>query len=682
GRVKVLDFGLAKLVEGEGAGDSTQLMTGEGRVLGTIPYMSPEQVKGSKVDHRSDLFSLGTMLYEMATGQRPFAGASGAETMTAILRDAPSPSEAIAPAYPPAVHALIAKCLIKDRELRAQSAEAIRDELRAIRASGSTPGIAAPRAVSGRTHRLLWPAAAVLIGLAALYWSGRDAERDDAANSQQPRDSIHRALTQLTSTADLEEWPAWSPDGERFVCSQETDGVKRLVIHGISDRTVTPLPTGPGDAIQAAWSPDGSRIAFVRSQRPDRKLSPSDVYGYFFEGGDVWQISPGDAEPTPLVEEAFNPAWSPDGTRLAVDARWAGARRIWTTDAAGRNPRQITSDDSEANYHVSPSWSPDGRRIVYRTVETTQSDLAVVDLATGASWALTTDQFQDLHPVWSADGGAILFCSNRAGGINVWSIAVDAEGRRSGVPEQLTQGPGQDLQIAVSDDGRRVLFTILGINSDIWRLPVDPTSAAVQGPAQPLVASTREDSRAAWSPDGARIAFNSNRLGPMNIWIRDLTSGVERPLTEGEGGDYQPVWAPDGSWIAFFSSRTRNPEIWRVEVQSGELTQLTHDPALDTNPSISADGEWIAFQSDREGRKEVWLMRADGSEERVLTTVGTSDHFMRWTKDSRHLYCDDIDGTLTHRVDVATGEVVELTGIRGGSHMSLSPDEQSILDVT
>ena len=130
------------------------------------------------------------------------------------------------------------------------------------------------------------------------------------------------------------------------------------------------------------------------------------------------------------------------------------------------------------------------------------------------------------------------------------------------------------------------------------------------------------------------IAFNSDRLGEMNLWVRTLADGSERQLTSGPGGDYQPTWAPDGRRIAFFSARGGNTDVWRVDLTDGKLTRLTDDRAV-TPPVYSPDGKQIAFMSDRTGRSEVWLMNADGSNQRRLATVGTWGHFLRWTRDGR-----------------------------------------------
>ncbi|MGH9464541.1 MAG: TolB family protein, partial [Thermoanaerobaculia bacterium] len=234
----------------------------------------------------------------------------------------------------------------------------------------------------------------------------------------------------------------------------------------------------------------------------------------------------------------------------------------------------------------------------------------------------------------------------------------------------------------VGPDGRRITFSVLPQNADLWRLGLDPRSGAAHGAPEALVATSREDSRGAWSPDGAGLAFDSDRGGDMNLWLQASHGGAPRQLTRGAGGDYQPNWSPDGAGLAFFSARTGNADIWSVRVADAGLTQLTDDPALDITPFYSPDGRRIAFMSDRDGRLEVWEMRADGGGQRRLTTVGVAGHFLRWLSDEALVFRSDV-GTQRriYRLELATGALIELPKIESGGHMSFSPDRSLVLDV-
>jgi TolB protein len=247
----------------------------------------------------------------------------------------------------------------------------------------------------------------------------------------------------------------------------------------------------------------------------------------------------------------------------------------------------------------------------------------------------------------------------------------------------VTTGAGDDVEPAIGPDSRRVVFAVRGINADLWRLPVSPAGGQATGNPTALLTTSRVESRGSWSPDGRTIAFNSDRLGEMNIWTRELDSGAERQITTGPGGDYQPEWTPDATHLTFFSARGGNADIWQVAVADGAMVRLTDDPSIDTNPFPSPDGGAVAFLSDRSGRNEVWVMAADGSGQRQLTSVGAGGHFLRWTPDGKAILFRAESGSQlrTMRVSVADGELTQLPDVASGAHMSLSPSQQVIVDV-
>jgi len=694
GRLKVLDFGLAKLVadvSGDEAGElATRTVTRAGTVLGTAAYMSPEQAEGRPVDARSDVFSLGIVLYQMSTGRRPFQGESAAGLVSSILRDEPTSVNDLRKDMPHHLGRIIRQCLDKDPQRRTQSVLDVRNQIAdlsdEIRLAERTSELVAPP----KKPRWIWLALGSLVvvlgvvGAAMLFWLGERGGQDERPTTTREGSSPfeRRKLSQLTFGAQLERWPAWSSDGSRLVYSAETGGFSKLFVEDLETGTVEQLTRGHGDDIQPSWSPDGARIVFVRASASHGRLEPGDVLSGEYIGGDVWLLDLDSGEEHKIIEEGFNPAFSSDGSRIAVDASWAGPRRIWVTDNRGHNPKQITTDVSEAVSHTLPSWSPDGSHITYQNQEKTKFDIAVVDLASGEAVSVTDDGFLDLDPAWSPSDKHIYFSSYRGGGLNIWRLPVSADGRPQGVPEQLTTGAGQDIQPALDPSGSRLTFSVLQQNADVWRLPVDPRTGDPSGPPEPVVESTREDSRPAWSRDGRFVAFNSDRDGDMNIWIHSLADGSTRKLSSGAGGDYQPTWSPDGESVVFFSARSGNADIWVVDVASGELRQLTESPALDINPFFSPDGRLIAFHSDRDGRMEAWTITPDGTELKRMTTVGASGHFMCWTPDSRSLIfrTGGPGPPRIHSLPVDGGDLVRLPDVSSGFHMSFSPDRTLILD--
>ena len=300
-------------------------------------------------------------------------------------------------------------------------------------------------------------------------------------------------LTQITFSEAIEQYPAWSPNGDELAFSREESGIRNIFVKDVSTGEERQITETRFDDIQPVWSPDGKTLLFVRNRQPDVRFEPGDVFGLFADG-DVWSVEVESRKAAKLVNNAFNPDYSADGKRIAVDASWAGPRRIWAVDRLGHNPQQLSSDTSEGISHVRPRWSPDGVRIVFQNIERTKFDVKVVDLASGKHTWVTNDAVQDLNPVWSPSGRFIYFSSYRGGGINIWRASMQG-GDVPGPLQQMTIGAGQDVEIAISPDGKRLSFTILRQNADIWRLPVSPDTGRATGEPHELITTTREDSR-------------------------------------------------------------------------------------------------------------------------------------------------------------------------------------------
>ena len=636
--------------------------------------MSPEQARAKELDPRTDLFSFGTVLYEMATGTLPFRGESSAVVFKAILDRTPTSAVRLNPDLPPKLEDIINKALEKDRNLRYQSAAEMRTDLQRLKRDTESASVAGGEVPTQPKRWSPWLVFACgLAILAALFvigarWKGSGA--------------LHTTLSQVTFAEGVEEYPAWSPDGRDLLYTGEVGKIRKIFRKDLTSGQDSQLTHSDFDELQPRWSPDGKQIAFVRARQPSVKLQPGDVFGEF-QDGDVWVVDLESGKESKLVENAFNPQYSPDGKRLAVDASWAGPRRIWVLDREGHNPQQVTTDTSEEVVHVAPAWSPDGTKIVFQNLVRTKFDIRVVNLESKQMNWITNDFFSNLRPAWSPSGKFIYFSSYRSGGINIWRAPVRGDGTVGGPFQQVTTGAGQDVEVGVSPDGRRLAYVTLHQNADVWRLPVFPQTGRPNGPPEAVISTTREDSRGAWSPDGKMLAFNSDRGGDMNIWLFTLTDSNARQLTAGHGGDFQPNWLPDEKKIAFFSSRSGSPNIWEIEVDSGTLRQLTSNSGVNVNPFYSPDGTVIAYQSDQSGRLEVWVMNADGSNPRRLTNVGVTGHFMRWSGDGREIVfrCTCSGKPATMKVAVDGGDPRPFVEMMGGSHLSFSPDRSRIMDV-
>ncbi len=688
GQAKVLDFGLAISAErmvrtGTGADAATSLgladlnLTVPGTTIGTVAYMSPEQALGEELDARTDLFSLGVVLYEMTTGALPFKGATTAAIFNAIINQPPVQPSRVKPGVPPKLEEIISIALEKSRELRCQSAAELNADLKRLRReieAGATRTVeVAPQKKERKAA--LW----AVVLLVAVLLGGYLIHNQFGGNTHSL--SATR-LEQLTTTGGRHEFPAWAPNGKSIAYSEEIEGFKKILVKPLQGEPKQ-LTVGNSDDIQPRWTPDGSQILFVRSNQPRGKLEPGDVFGKY-DGGDVWRENITSGKVEKFLDNAFNPSFSPDGKLLAVDASWAGPRRIWIVDGEGHNPQQITSESSEAVDHLEPNWSPDGNNIVFQNLERTKFSIKVVSVAMHRITALTDGRFHDLNPIWSRSGKYIYFSSDRGGGLNIWRIGVSETGQQRSAPQQVTMGSGQDVQLAMSPSGNQLAFSILRQNADLWRLPVSPQTGIPTGDPEEVLASTREDSRGAWSPDNTQIAFNSDRSGDMNIYVHSLLDRSNQQITKGQGGDFQPQWSPNGKQLVFFSSRAGNADIWLVDLAANSLKQLTSDPALEINPFFSPDGSRVAFQSDRSGRLEVWVMNADGSDQRQLTRIGVTGHFLRWSRDGDSVFfrCPCGGKPQTYQVSLRADDPVPINSeIAGGSHMSFSPNYSLVMDV-
>jgi Tol biopolymer transport system component/tRNA A-37 threonylcarbamoyl transferase component Bud32 len=615
GQVKVLDFGLAKLMETVPAGelDETQtqvptVKTEEGTVLGSAPYMSPEQVEGKNVDARSDIFSFGAILYEMLSGKRAFSGDSRMSTLAAVLQTDPRPlSGQIGDAMPREVERLVQRCLRKDLNARAQHMADLKiglAELLEDSQSGPLDG-PAPSARKPATRRL-WIAAGAAVAFAVLAaaWLLRPAEQ---ATSFEP--------IPLTTYTGSEGAPSFSPDGSQVAFhwngekEQQNDIYLKLIGGGPPLRLTTDL----GIHIFPAWSPDGKSIAYV-GNHPDGRRG---VFMIPALGGPERLLL--DSPPT-----GFIPAWSADGKWIAASPSWQmtssdvsailisveTGERI---DLAKLNPALAGSRE--------PAFSPDGRWLAYSTTPggSNTSTIWVIALTPdgkpqGSPRQVTFSKLGANGPVWTADGREIVFqegTPNSNGAIS--RVKPDGKGKVRRIPGLgYTSGP-----IAISRNGR-MAFSRGGFDYDIWRYDLKGG-----GPPTKWIASTAFDSSGEYSPDGTRIVFSSNRSGSRELWVCDAEGGNPAQITH-FGGPIAgtPHWSPDGRQIVFDARPDGNADIFVVNSEGGGLRRLTQSPGEDARPDWSPDGKFVYFSSNRSGPAEIWRIPSAGGDAVQVTRHG------------------------------------------------------------
>jgi Tol biopolymer transport system component len=595
GRAKILDFGLAKLrpgKEGDTDARTEQKGTSPGTVVGTASYMSPEQVRAVEVDHRSDIFSFGAVLYEMLSGRRAFQGDSSVETMNAILKEEPPELSHARTDIPPAIDLVIRHCLEKSPEERFQSAKDLAFDLERISStSGSSPALAAARA-----RRSWWiPAAVAAIALAALAGWRIGAARVKPAPSR-------RAFTLLTNQAGVEEFPSLAPDGKTFVYVSRVSGNADIYLKRVDGRNAIDLTKdSSADDTMPAFSPDGSQIAF-RSER---------------EGGGMFLMGATGESVRRLTDFGFNPAWSPDGSEIAVatqpielqpQARPASSSIVVINVRTGAR-REIVG---MAHDGAQPSWSPHGDRIAFWAVVGGggQRDLFTVDphAADPAKTIVrvTNDPPLDWNPIWSPDGRYLYFGSDRDGTMNLWRIPIDEHlGKPLGPPETMSLPTRFAAHFTFARTSGALAYAGVDLSDAVWRVPFDAATLRVTGEPAPIIGGAM-----------LLLGFTSRSV------------------------------SPDGKWIALTSLGTQD-DLFLARTDGGELRQLTDDPEKDRGPSWSRDGKLIYFHSQRGPRYEVWSIRPDGSGLRQVShTTGPAPLRPKVMPDGRALYAFSNEGTV------------------------------------
>jgi len=602
GRLKVLDFGLAKLkpeLVAGGASETTRLATQsltQGQaVVGTPWYMSPEQAAGRPVDHRSDIFSLGVVLYEMACGRRPFGGDTALSVISSIIKDSPAPLSEVKRDVPPALDRIVTRALAKDPAQRHQSALELLNDLQQVQVLTVSVRVVSNlvRAVarSRWTRRLALAAGLVaLIAGGAWYWrSGRNgAQRLHPA-------PLRFQTTKLTTASGIEQYPSLLPDGKWLLyAGQETGNRDIYLLSTSGQKSINLTADSPADDDEPAASPDGERIAF-RSGR---------------EGGGIFvmgRTGEGVRRVTPVgVTAAFNPAWSPKGDEIAYTTEnvqltpfnWEGPSELWVVNVNTGEQRKLGVDNA-----VQANWSPHGHRIAYvaRAVSLNRTTTRVMDIYTipargGEPVQATQHDAADWSPAWAPDGRYLYFVSDRGGSMNLWRVSIDeVSGRPIGEPEPLITPAPFLAHPSISADGRRIAYTAKVETRNIQKLTLDPATATVKG--EPTWVTTGSGTWANPDPsqDGESVVAYSTDQPEGDIYI--IRSDRTRQLTSGPAVDRLPRWSPDGKWVAFFSTRGDALAVWKIRSDGSDLRQVARAPSV--YPVWSPDGNRMAVNSAR-----------------------------------------------------------------------------------
>ena len=608
GRVKILDFGLAKLTEPERPGPPTSEVatrtagTEPGVVMGTLGYMSPEQVRGQPADHRSDIFSFGAVLYEMLSGKRAFAGGSAADTMSAILREDPPELATAEPSLSPALDRIVRRCLEKDPQHRFHSAHDLAFALESVTGTtGAASAVARPSELpTGRRRATLVRTGAMVLliplAAAAAWLAGYRLTRSGAGR---PAVAGGATFQQLTTQSGVELFPSISPDGKTVVYVGYSSGNADLYLQRVDGRNAINLTRDtPEDDIQPAFSPDGSQIAF-RSERG---------------GGGIFLMGATGESVRRLTDSGFNPAWSPDGKEIAVADEGIQTplsrnvkSRLWAVDVATGAKRIVTRGDAvESSWSgdsVQPSWSPHGHRIAYwghrpghhRDIWTVPA-VPVAGAKPGAGEVpVTEDPGVDWNPVWSPDGAWLYFASDRNGTMNLWRVGIDEKtGKVLGKPDPVVVPSRWVGHMSIAADGRRMVYASADETSIVESVPFDSVGGRVTGEPAPLLAGALLVREIGISPDGRWISFSS-RGTREDLFVVSSDGSSMRQLTSDAFRERGADWSADGKRIVFYSDRTGRWEFWSVNPDGSALTQLTRGTVDPWSARWSPDGARLAF---------------------------------------------------------------------------------------
>ena len=613
GQVKLVDFGLAKLSDLHEASDSELTRsaspeTEEGRILGTVCYMSPEQAEARKADARSDIFSVGAVLYEMATGKRAFLGRSKISTLAAILQSDPKPAAELRSGMPRELARIIERCLRKDPAWRFQSALDLKislaDLLHEVEAG---PPDSAPAALVAPPKRRGWRWAAVLcLGLAlggGAMWLALRGQKSAASATIKP----------LTTYPGTETEPALSPDGKQIAFAW--DGPNRdnfdIYVRLIEGGSALRLTSDPAPDHAPAWSADGQQLAFIRNDA---------IYLIAALGGverKLVQLPHGSLYLSLSAPTALS--WSPDGRFLVFNSAQDSSPAIWEASIDSGEYHQISKPPSGTYLETSPAFSPDGRTLAYiRAHDTYSRGIILQDI--GRDGAPRGPERQ-ITP-YDRRIDELAWLPNNRGLV----VAMRTMGERSGLFRVSLDGKRQPLGLdsgvliwpTMSQTGNRLAYQKRQVDVNIYRMDgPGPDGGPRSYPdchVTPLIESTAMDREPMLSPDGRRVAFNSDRLGYYEIHVAGADGSGQVALTSmGPTAMGSPRWSPDSQNIAFDRYENGYSTILTIGAGGGKPRRVTNVGFRDFRPSYSRDGNWIYFSSNRSGRVEVWKVPAAGA---------------------------------------------------------------------
>jgi len=633
---KLLDFGLAKLreagVEAEVSRASAlpteeRPLTEEGTILGTYPYMSPEQLDGKEADARTDIFAFGTVLYEMMTGKRAFEGKSRASLIAAIMSSEPRPIAELQPMAPPLLGRVVRRCLAKDPEERWQSANDLTDELKWIdeARAGSPAELLHPAHEPSRWRAIrtaMTALAGAVLGGLAVWGLLRPAP---PASPPVTRFSITLPVGQrLGGPAHP---LAISPDGTTLAYVAESDGQRQLYVHGLSELEARPI-LGTEGAANPFFSPDGQWVGFYAGNR----LKKADIAGARVTDlceAPVWLSGPWGG----------GSAWGTDGRIVSSWGGGATGGLMETSDQGGVAKPLVRSNENTESI-VWPHLLPNQRELLFTISTVGGSELALLSLESNERRTLLRDARGPLQASCLRTGHLVYSEADR-----LFAAPFDLARYEVGAPKAVLEGIHTELLTGI---GSTAAFA-LSASGTIAYVPgstVAPSELVWvdrDGRTTPVNLEPAAFSYLSLSHDGTHAAVQVMKPGGSDIWLCDLRRGTRTPLTH-RGTNQEPVWTPDGRWIIFSSGET----LFRTRADgSGEIEELLTPDDLSFPSSLSPDGRVLAFYSvGTATQRDIYVMNMDGERtQQPILVDAASEHSPMFSPDGGLLaYVSDRSG--------------------------------------
>ena len=680
GHATIADFGIARAIEAARA----DRVTSTGLGVGTPLYASPEQATAQEtLDGRTDIYSLGCVLYEMLAGQPPLTGATPQIIQARRVSETPSPLHSLRDTVPPALDHLIARALARIPADRYATASQFGQALHAVLLT-ATPaahlGLTPPTAKPAHRSRAFWRIGLpIALGGAVIVVAGVWLAADWLGG--RPLQITVSSSTHVTTDPGLEFQPAISPDGDEVAYVEGPIENPRIVVR--SARELGRGESRPGAEVSGlhwfpGWTPDGVSLRFRSCER--RVLVDCDWKEVGSRGGAVRSVS------VPAGSERH--AWSRDGTRVAYvtgDSIFAYSTDDGETTLLGV---QVVFPDPH-----SLVWSPDERWIAYvngnsfwRTgANVSTAAIWILDARGGEPIPVTDEEHMNVSPQWLPDSRHLLFVSDRDGSRGIYVAEIGPDGPKGSARSVL---PSSDSHsISISADGRRLAHSKFTAVQNIWSIPIPESGFVSITDAVPVTEGNQVVELHDLSSDGRWIAFDSDIRGEFDIYRQSLTGGAQEMVADIAGRAFDPDWSPDGTEIALYAWESEGAggttAILVVPAGGGTPERVTRSPGLHTAPDWSPDGLAIAFSSYGSSGSEprnVWIVTRDGpglpwADPVQLTDFGCGHS--RWAPDGESLVCWAGKGRLA-RVSRA-GDVLmrydpSAVGLHRYTNFKFSPD--------